>query len=90
MKPSDRFTKKTWRKPPKKDAKGFKLPNKTGLVKCEVCKQPINSSSKRKARNNFKITKSRSRTNRPYGGRICTKCFRDLITKKTHELESQA
>ena len=90
MKPSERFTKKVWRKPPKQDAKGFKVKNKTGLGKCSICKEIISSSKKKEVRRSFNVAKSASKTNRPYGGNICTKCLRKLAITETRKLESEA
>ena len=90
MKPSERFTKKVWRKPPKKDAKGFKVKNKIGLTKCSVCKEIISSTKRRKAKDSFNVAKISSKTNRPYGGNVCTKCLRKLAIAETRKLESEA
>jgi len=88
MKPSERFAKKIWKKPIKKDAKGYKIAKKTGLGRCAICKEVISSSKKRLLKDSFNTTKSSTSTNRAYGGYLCTKCFRDQITKKTRELET--
>ena len=90
MKPSQRFTKKVWRKPPKNDSKGFKVKKKTGLGRCSVCKQIITSSKRKLTKNSFNVAKSASKTNRPYGGNICTKCLRELAITETRKLESEA
>lgn len=76
MKPSERFTKKTWRKPPKKDVKGHKMPNKTGMGKCAICKQQITSRKIKLSKNSYNAPKSTSKTNKPYGGYLCTKCLK--------------
>ncbi len=87
MKPSDRFAKKVWRKPPKNDAKGMKTSNKTGSTKCAICKEIIPSSKKQLLRNSFKSAKSSIRTNKPYGGYICTKCLRQKAIEETRALQ---
>ncbi|MHA1555499.1 MAG: hypothetical protein ACTSPM_01055 [Candidatus Heimdallarchaeota archaeon] len=79
MKPSERFAKKVWRKPPKKDPVGHKVPAKSGLGKCAICKKQITSTKRRLMKDNTKPTKSHTKTNRPYGGYLCTKCFRKQI-----------
>lgn len=79
MKPSERFAKKVWRKPPKSDPKGHKVPAKSGLGKCAICKEQISSTKRRLMRYNTSPTKSRTKTNRPYGGYLCTKCLRKQI-----------
>lgn len=90
MKPSERFAKKVWRKPPKKDPKGHKVPVKSGLGKCAICKEQITSTKKRLMKNNTSPTKSHTRTNRPYGGYICTKCMRKQIIETNRELQTEA
>jgi ribosomal protein L34E len=87
MKPSERFTKKTWRKPPKKDVKGHKMPNKTGMGKCAICKQQITSRKIKLSKNSFKAPKSTSKSNKPYGGYICNKCLRLQAIQETRKLE---
>ncbi len=86
MKPSERFAKKVWRKPPKKDSKGHKVPNKSGVGKCAICKQQISSSKSKLARRNFSPAKNTIRTNRPYGGYICTKCLKIQAIEQTRAL----
>jgi len=86
MKPSERFTKKTWRKPPKGDSKGHKMPNKSGIGKCAICKQQISSRKIKLLKNSFNASKSTSKTNKPYGGYICTKCLRLQAIQETRKL----
>ncbi|MCF2143016.1 MAG: 50S ribosomal protein L34e [Candidatus Heimdallarchaeota archaeon] len=88
MKPSQRFQKKVWRKPPKQKSKQHKIPNKIGKAKCAVCKKPINSAKRNLARENFKRAKSSVRTNRPYGNYLCTTCLRKLAIKETRALQT--
>ena len=87
MKPSERFTKKTWRKPPKKDVKGHKMPNKSGMGKCAICKQQITSRKIKLLKNSYNAPKSASKTNKPYGGYICTKCLKLQAIQETRKLE---
>ncbi|MFW9924571.1 MAG: hypothetical protein ACFFDW_14920 [Candidatus Thorarchaeota archaeon] len=89
MRPSERFAKKVWKKPPKKEAKGFKISNKTGYGKCNICNEIITSSKKIHNRRMFNSSKSSSRTNRPYGGQICSSCLKQKIIEKTQELQEQ-
>jgi len=86
MKPSDRFAKKVWRKPPKNKSKGHKMSNKTGKGICAICKQPMTSSKRRLARRNFSPAKSTTRANRPYGGYICNKCLKVQVIEQTRKL----
>lgn len=88
MKPSDRFTKKTWRKPPKNKSKGYKMPNKKGIDRCAICKGKINSSKSTLMRRSYGPAKSSIRSNRPYGGSICNQCLRDKIIKETRALST--
>lgn len=88
MKPSERFAKKIWRKPIKKDAKGYKIAKKTGLGRCAICKEIITSTKKKLLKDTFNSSKSSTRTNRAYGGYLCSKCFREQIIKNTRELET--
>ena len=90
MKPSDRFAKKVWKKPPKEDTKGYKIAKKTGLGRCAICKGVINSRKKYLLKDKNKITSSDANTNRPYGGYLCSKCFREQIIKETQNLETEA
>jgi len=89
MKPSRRFTKKVWRKPPKQGPQQHKVPNKIGKAKCAVCKKPINSAKRNLAKDNFKRAKSAVRTNRPYGNYLCTTCLRTLAIKETRALPAE-
>ncbi|NHJ84314.1 MAG: 50S ribosomal protein L34e [Asgard group archaeon] len=82
MKPSQRFAKKVWRKPPKEDSKGKTIPKKTGKTRCALCNAHINSAKRNLARRNYKPAKSTIRPNRPYGGYLCTKCLRIQIIKE--------
>ncbi len=86
MKPSDRFTKKVWRKPPKNQSKQHKMSNKTGKGKCAICKEPMTSSKRKLARRNYNPAKSSTRTNRPYGGYICNKCLKQQTIEQTQQL----
>jgi ribosomal protein L34E len=88
MKPSERFTKKTWRKPPKSKSKGYKMPNKKGYDRCALCKGKINSSKSTLLRKSYSPAKSSMRSNRPYGGTICNKCLKAQIIKETRALSS--
>ncbi|MBN1329594.1 MAG: hypothetical protein JXA54_08990 [Candidatus Heimdallarchaeota archaeon] len=87
MKPSERFAKRVWRKPPKNNAKTLRTSNKTGTAKCAICKEIIPSSKQRLLRKNFKPAKSSIRTNKPYGGHICNKCLRQKAIDGTRALE---
>jgi large subunit ribosomal protein L34e len=86
MKPSERFAKKVWRKPPKNKSKGHKMPNKSGKGKCAICKLPMTSSKSKLARRNFSPAKSSTRANRPYGGYICTKCLKVQVIEQTRAI----
>jgi len=86
MKPSERFAKKVWRKPPKYKSKAHKVAQKTGNAYCAVCKGLISSSKKRLLRRNFSPAKSAIRTNKPYGGYLCTKCLRLKAIQETRAL----
>ena len=88
MKPSERFRKKVWRKPPKGDAKGMRVSKKTGIGRCAVCKEIITSLKRQKVRRAFTTPKNQLRTNRPFGGYLCTKCLKAAIIQKTREIES--
>ncbi|HUT82043.1 MAG TPA: hypothetical protein VMZ29_12655 [Candidatus Bathyarchaeia archaeon] len=87
MKPSERFAKRVWRKPPKSKAKTLKVSNKTGTAKCAVCKEIIPSSKQRLVRRNYSPAKSSIRTNKPYGGYICSKCLRQKAIDETIALQ---
>ncbi|NHJ47575.1 MAG: hypothetical protein FK733_07295 [Asgard group archaeon] len=88
MKPSERFTKKTWRKPPKQKAKGYKMPNRKGYDYCSICKNKINSSKKTLMRRSYSPAKSSIRSNRPYGGSVCNKCLKAQAIKETRALSA--
>ncbi|MGC9779084.1 MAG: hypothetical protein HZR80_07565 [Candidatus Heimdallarchaeota archaeon] len=87
MKPSERFAKKVWRKPPKSPSKGHKMPNKSGLGRCAICNEKITSSKRKLLRRNFSPAKSTVRSNRPYGGYICNKCLKHQAVKETRALQ---
>ena len=87
MKPSERFTKKVWRKPPKNQSIGHKMPNKSGLGTCAICNQKITSSKRKLLRRNYSPSKNTVRSNRPYGGYICNKCLKQQAVKETRALQ---
>lgn len=89
MKPSERFAKKVWKKPPKNEAKGHKMPNKSGITKCAVCKSPIAGSKRKLLRKNYSPAKSTIRPNKPYGGYLCTSCLKKEAIKETRALAAE-
>ena len=89
MKPSERFAKKVWRKPPKNESKGHKVPNRSGISRCAICKSPIAGSKKKLARRNFSPAKSTIRANKPYGGYLCSSCLKNKAIVETRALATK-
>jgi ribosomal protein L34E len=87
MKPNKRFAKKTWKKPPKNEAQGYVMAKKEGVARCAICKNVIASSKRRKIGKSFSKPKSTQRSNRPYGGYLCSSCLKAKTIEATQQLE---
>ena len=51
-------------------------------ARCAICGAPL----KGVPRDNKKLSKSEKRPERPYGGMLCSKCMRELMIKKSFEI----
>jgi len=54
---------------------------KSGIARCAVCKKPLHGVPRLNPSEMRKLSKSKKRPERPYGGNLCSKCMRDLFKK---------
>jgi len=71
--PSGRVVFKSRRKRPKK-------------AKCARCGKPLHGIPRLKPSKFKKLTKSKKKTERPYGGNLCSNCMRELFKEKARKI----
>lgn len=55
-------------------------------LSCLICKDPLKGIPHKTTANFRKLTKSQKTVNRPYGGKLCTKCMRKLMIEKARSM----
>ena len=57
------------------------------IAKCAECKQPLKGIPRLRATEFKNLAKSQKKTNRPYGGNLCSKCARNKIKESARSLQ---
>ena len=55
---------------------------KPSQLKCALCKAPLSGIPRLRPKRMHNIPKSKLSVARPYGGSLCSRCSRDLISQK--------
>ena len=59
---------------------------KPGVARCAICKKPLHGVPRLNPPEMGKLPKTKKRPERPYGGKLCSKCTRDLFKKTLTEI----
>jgi large subunit ribosomal protein L34e len=59
---------------------------KPRFVRCAICKKPLHGIPRKTPSQLKKLSKSKKRPSRAYGGYLCPTCLKELIRKKVIEI----
>lgn len=77
--------KKIKKRTPGGKLKIVKRRKKPTVARCAVCGAALQGMPRLEPSKLRKVTKTRRRPSRPYGGYLCTRCMRELFKKKALE-----
>jgi len=56
--------------------------NKVSKARCSICKKPLSGVPRKRPSSMSKLSKSKKKPERLYGGNLCVSCLRNLIKER--------